>query len=250
MPNHELSVITYNVHKGFSGMNRRFVLPTMRSALAEAAADVIFLQEVQGEHYRHASRQPAWPKASHFEFLADTLWPHFAYGKNAIYDEGHHGNAILSRHPFESWENVPVSPYNRVTASRSMLHGTLRLPDCDTDLHVVCIHFGFIGRERRSQVRLLGERISEHVPRSAPLIVAGDFNDWTGRAVPLAELGLTEVFEDLNGMLARTFPAWAPMLPMDRIYVRGVEPLAARRLTGSPWSKLSDHTPLQAWFRI
>jgi len=29
-----------------------------------------------------------------------TMGPQHAYGRNAAYPEGHHGNAILSQHPF------------------------------------------------------------------------------------------------------------------------------------------------------
>ena len=249
MPVTELSVVTYNIHKGFSSLNGRFVLPRMRTALAESGADIVFLQEALGEHQRHATRHAGWPDDSQFEFIADSIWPHFAYGKNAIYDEGHHGNAILSRYPFESWENIPDFPYP-LQASRSLLHACLAVPGSDRRLHVVCVHFGFLGRERRSQVRLLTERIAEHVPADEPLIVAGDFNDWSGLAVSQSRLGLTEAFQTLNGNHARTFPAWAPMLPMDRIYCRGLVPVAAKRLTGAPWSMLSDHNPLQAWFRL
>jgi endonuclease/exonuclease/phosphatase family metal-dependent hydrolase len=245
----ELSVVTYNIHKGFSSLNRRFVLPKMRSALADSGADIVFLQEALGEHQRHASRHPGWPEDPQFEFIADTIWPHFAYGKNAIYDDGHHGNAILSRYPFDSWENITDFPYP-FQASRSLLHGSLVVPGAAQRLHVVCVHFGFLGRERRAQVRLLTERIAAHVPADEPLIVAGDFNDWSGRAVSQSRLGLTEAFRSLNGNHARTFPAWAPLLPMDRIYCRGLEPIAAERLKGSPWSMLSDHNPLQAWFRL
>jgi endonuclease/exonuclease/phosphatase family metal-dependent hydrolase len=249
MPTTSLSVITYNIHKGFSGLNRRYVLPGMRSALAECGADVVFLQEALGEHHKHALRHPEWPDDSQFEFIADNIWPHFAYGKNAIYDEGHHGNAILSRYPFDFWENIPTPTYP-VPASRSLLHGRIALPGAPQHIHVVCVHFGFLGRERRSQVRLLTERIAEHVPDEDPLIVAGDFNDWTGRAVSESRLGLSEVFQTLNGNHAKTFPAWAPVLPMDRIYCRGMTPVSAERLKGGPWAKLSDHTPLQAWFRL
>jgi endonuclease/exonuclease/phosphatase family metal-dependent hydrolase len=245
----EINVVTYNIHKGFSTLNRRFVLPRMRTALIGSGADIVFLQEAQGEHQRHALGNPGWPEDSQFEFIADSIWPHFAYGKNAIYDQGHHGNAILSRYPFERWENIRGSPY-RIQASRSLLHGCVVLPGTARRLHVVCVHFGFIGRERRYQVRLLTERIARHVAPDEPLIVAGDFNDWSGRAISQSRLRLTEAFHTLNGTLARTFPAWAPVLPMDRIYCRGLVAVAAERLHGLPWSMLSDHNPLQARFQL
>ena len=92
------------------------------------------------------------------------------------------------------------------------------------------------------------QRIERLVPPQAPLIVAGDFNDWRGRATPVLEreLGLHEVHRHLHGCHARTFPANRPLLCLDRIYVRGWVPRRAEALHGEPWSTLSDHAPLWA----
>ena len=43
-----LKVATYNIHKGFSPLNRRVVLHELRERLHELNADIVFLQEVQG----------------------------------------------------------------------------------------------------------------------------------------------------------------------------------------------------------
>jgi endonuclease/exonuclease/phosphatase family metal-dependent hydrolase len=254
----ELIVLTYNIHKGFSMGGRQFVLHRMRDALAATGADVVFLQEALGRHDHHAGRLHEWPDDPQFEFLADRIWPHQAYARNAIYDHGDHGNAILSRHPFAIWENIDVSPYP-FAASRSMLHGVIEVggTDCDDGgerrrVHVVCVHFGFFGAERRPQINRLCERIEAHVPHDEPLVIAGDFNDWSGRAERHfnTALGLGEVFRLLHGRHARTWPAVAPMLPMDRIYCRGLEPVSAQRLGHTPWHRLSDHTPLKARFAL
>ncbi|MGJ0515324.1 MAG: endonuclease/exonuclease/phosphatase family protein [Methylomicrobium sp.] len=245
-----LKVLTYNIHKGFGPGNRRFVLHQMKEALAEAGADLLFLQEMQGEHHLHAQEVENWPILSQFEFIAEGIWPFYIYGKNAVYKTGHHGNAILSRFPFVSWENINVSPFP--WASRSMLHGIIRMPATGREVHIVCIHFGLTSRERRAQLDRLSERIDQHVPHHAPLIVAGDFNDWLSQAERHFEqhLGLKEVFHYTHGNYARTFPCWMPILPMDRIYFRGLIPLGCERLAGSPWRKLSDHAPLAASFSL
>ena len=168
-----------------------------------------------------------------------------------MYDQGHHGNAILSRWPLETWENVLVSPWP-FAASRSFLHARIGLPHGAGVLHLVCIHFGFIAFERRPQVRRLCQHIEACVPHHEPLIVAGDFNDWFGRAERdfNGELGLTEAYRGLHGHYARTFPSWAPLFPMDRIYCRGLEIIGAERLGGAPWVALSDHAPLRARFAL
>jgi len=41
-----LTVLTLNVHKGFTPFNRRFILPELREAVRATGADLVFLQEV------------------------------------------------------------------------------------------------------------------------------------------------------------------------------------------------------------
>jgi endonuclease/exonuclease/phosphatase family metal-dependent hydrolase len=73
--------------------------------------------------------------------------------------------------------------------------------------------------------------------------VAGDFNDWKARlSEPLAqELSLREAGIEQLGRHARTFPTWLPMLPLDRVYVRGFNIHSHEVLNGQPWSRMSDH---------
>jgi endonuclease/exonuclease/phosphatase family metal-dependent hydrolase len=250
-----IKVLTYNIHKGFSAANLSFALHDIRSRIEETQADLVFLQEIQGLHLKRQDRVRDWPQASQFEYIAARLWPHHAYGKNAIYKSGHHGNAILSRYPFQSWENLNVSRYRR--ASRSILHGIVRMPPDGAPLHTLCIHFDFMGGDRRKQIQTLVARIDSHIPPDEPLIIAGDFNDWQGRirdGVGKA-LGLREVFVTLRGRPARTFPAWLPTLPLDRIYFRGLNAARCHRLKDRPDPRfadhrLSDHLALYAEFRL
>ena len=250
MTSSRIKVLTYNIHKGFSVANKQFVLYQIREELHATDADIVFLQEIQGQHKFRETKINKWPIDTQFEFLAGRIWPHYAYGKNAIYNSGHHGNAILSKYPFIKWENINVSFLRR--ASRSLLHGVINLPDVNENIHVICIHLDFVGFERRRQLKILDERIREHVPQDEPLILAGDFNDWYGRVDKqmASELELNEVFLLLHGRHAKTFPSWQPFFPVDRIYFRGVEPIDCMCLKHRPWHKLSDHLPLYAQFRF
>ena len=83
-PEVTLKVLTVNIHKGFSFFNRKFILHELREAVRSVAADVVFLQEVHGTHSHHSERLVNWPRAPHYEFLADSIWPTYAYGRNAI----------------------------------------------------------------------------------------------------------------------------------------------------------------------
>lgn len=238
-------VLTANIHMGFDMLQRRFVLPRLREAIRGLGADIVFLQEVQGHHRDRARRYRHWPDVPHYEYLADTLWPQFAYGRNAVYPHGHHGNALLSRLPIVRHANHDVSVAGH--ENRGLLHCELELPGHPVHLHAICVHLGLREAHRRSQVGLLGAVLREQVPADAPVVVAGDFNDWRGAAHrQVLDCGLAEVFEQRRGRLARSFPALLPVLPLDRIYVRGLQVHEATMPRGAPWTRLSDHLPLHA----
>src|SRR3954451_1655586 len=99
-----LNVVTYNIHKGLSQFNRRLVLHEIREQLNLLGSDVAFLQEVQGKHEKNSRRHVNWPDVSQHEFLSHE-GAHCVYGMNCVYTDGHHGNAVVSRHPIPVWEN-------------------------------------------------------------------------------------------------------------------------------------------------
>jgi len=236
-----LKVATYNIHKGLSQFNRRVVLHELRERLRDLDADIVFLQEVQGE--RLFSPHAADPNQPQHEFLANGIWPHHAYGMNAVYDGGHHGNAIVSRYPILRWDNQDVStnPLER----RGLLHCEIAVPGRAQPLHCVCVHFDLTKRGRGLQFNALAERIRRMVPQDVPLVIAGDFNDWNNHAARLLakELQMEEVFEAKGGKLAKSWPARLPLFRLDRIYVRG---LHIRHGEMHPWRKVSDHAALSA----
>lgn len=242
-----IRVLTVNTHKGFNWLNRRFILPELRDAVRTLSSDVVFLQEVLGTHERHGQLIDNWPDAPHYEFLADTMWPEFAYGRNAVYPDGHHGNALLSKFPILHYENLDVSISG--TEERGLLHAILDVPG-QADLHAICVHLGLRERHRRRQLRLLC-RLLDRLPPDDPVIVAGDFNDWRQRAGQrMGRCGLHEAFVEAYGSPAKSFPARWPLLCLDRIYVRNVTTHDPKTLYRRPWSHLSDHAPLAVEVRF
>jgi endonuclease/exonuclease/phosphatase family metal-dependent hydrolase len=241
-PVSRFTVLTVNTHKGFTALNRRFILPELREAVRSVSADVVFLQEVHGTHEHHPTRYSNWPQMPQYEFLADTLWPQFAYGRNAVYPAGDHGNALLSKFQIIRHDNLDVSISGH--ENRGILHCVLRLPGDGQEVHAICVHLGLRESHRNEQLKLLARRLAE-LPTEAPVIVAGDFNDWRQRADALLRpCGLREVFAELHGKPARSFPARLPALRLDRIYVRNLKASRPQVLASRPWSHLSDHAPL------
>lgn len=244
--NKTLRVATYNIHKGFSFFNRRMVIHELRERLRMLGADLVFLQEVLGEHQSRGRSHISWPGAPQYEFLADRMWGDFAYGRNAVYDSGDHGNAILSRFPITRWDNQDISAHR--FERRGLLHCEVDIPDWPRPLHGICVHLGLLARGRSRQLERLRQRIEKLVPADAPLIVAGDFNDWHWRNKATYELahplGMHEVFEFFAGVPARSFPSMLPVLRLDRIYVRGFAVSQAKVHHGPGWDRISDHAAL------
>jgi len=241
-----LSIATWNIHKGFSQFNRRMMVHELRERLRALDADIVFLQEVQGQHERHARNHSNWPLAPQHEFLAEGVWASHAYGRNMVYDHGHHGNAILARFPILASHNQDVTRLR--FEKRGLLHCTVDVPGLTLPLHCVCAHLSLFGRSRRHQINALADFIELNVPAQAPLVIAGDFNDWRGCACDLLtpRLGLVEVFACHGERPSRSFPAALPLFRLDRIYVRGLRTDACAVHHGPPWSLISDHAALSA----
>jgi endonuclease/exonuclease/phosphatase family metal-dependent hydrolase len=246
-----ITLATYNIHKGLSPLNRKLVIHEVRDRLHALDADIVLLQEVQGAHARLKAKFADWPEMSQHEHIADGRYHDIVYGVNAHHHHGHHGNAILSAFPVVNWTNRNVSHHR--FERRGHLMARIDVPGWPEPLTCVCVHLGLFQRSRTMQIDRLAEFLNDSAPGGAPLIVAGDFNDWRAKKSGVSQtlfdqLGLEEAFEATHGKPARTFPAVMPLLTLDRVYVRGLEVHQARRLhgdiEGSRWRGMSDHAGL------
>lgn len=235
-------VASWNVHKCTGGLDRRHDPARTAAVLAELGADVVLLQEVaqNGRWYGgHGTRQ--------VDVLGDALgMPHRSYFVNVRFGprRGEYGNAILSRTPIQTSENIDLTLPER--KARSVLHAELRLPTEGSHtrtLHVFNLHLGLGERERREQLRrFLAFRTLQGIQQRTPVLVAGDFNDvWgtLGKRV-LEPAGFVGPPRPM-----RTFPAWAPVRALDSLYVRGdVEVVRLERVRTPLTRAASDHLPL------
>lgn len=258
----KLRVATYNIHKGVTSLSARPRIHSLKRALRTLDAELVFLQEVRGQDELLAVRMdsPILTIAQH-EFLAGRLY-HSVYGMNREYDHGHHGNALMSRYRIMHSENLDVS--DNPLESRGILYCVIETNHAN--IHCYVVHLGLLGMSRRRQTRNLIKFVQSTAGADAPVIIAGDTNDWGNQLGEMLRkaLGVSEVFDDLEkeeGFLntlrrmtgratklnpARTFPAAKPFLRLDRIYVRGFEVESAEVLHGIRWSRLSDHAPIVA----
>ena len=237
----QLRLLTYNIHKGIGGVDRRYRPERVVEAIAHCAPDIVLLQEVddgvpRSRHHRQV------------DFLGDQLGlPHRAYQHNVALREGHYGNAILSRLPLHDVQHLELSVPLKKRRRALAAHCRLQVDGHTRTLLLLNVHLGLAGFERRIQVRrFLASDLLRHTHKSTAVIVAGDFNDLWGRLGRrlLEPAGFTSVARKV-----KTFPAFLPMRPLDRIYFRG-----GLRLDHSFAShtvvarQASDHLPLVAEF--
>jgi endonuclease/exonuclease/phosphatase family metal-dependent hydrolase len=238
-----LRLMTYNIHKGIGGVDRRYRLQRVIDTVEHYRPDVVFLQEVDdGVPRSRLDRQ--------VDTIGEALGIHHrTFQANVKLTQGHYGNAILSRFPMRHvWDidlTIPLKKRRRALVAKAHLH-------IDGHERVVVlsnVHLGLAGFERAIQLkRLLASDPLRNVRRDTPALIGGDFNDVWG------SLGkrflLPHGFASASGK-TRTFPAFRPVRSLDAIYYRGGLALESSFVGHTAIARqASDHLPLIADFKI
>lgn len=236
-------LLSYNIHKGIGGVDRKHNLGRIVETLNHYSPDIAVLQEVDDGVPRSRLERQA-------EVLAkETGLLHFVYQRNVTLKVGHYGNAILSRYPLHDTCEVDLSM--RLKKARGGLLASCQIPGRDRSHRVmlVNVHLGLSGIERRMQLRrLLKAECLAHVRRSTPLVIAGDYNDvWSS----LGWLVMRKEGFAAAGKRIRTFPAAMPLRALDRVFYRG-EIRALHAFAGHTETarRASDHLPLVVDFEL
>ncbi|MGP1516633.1 MAG: endonuclease/exonuclease/phosphatase family protein [Ottowia sp.] len=250
-----LRVVTYNIHKGVQGVwpAQRLEIHNLQQAIGSLQADVVCLQEVRKLN-RKAERQFAtWPRQCQADYLAPE-GHQCVYMTNAVTAHGEHGNALLTRWPVLRHQHQDISDHR--FEQRGLLHSVIDVQG--RQVHVIVVHLGLIGASRVRQIGQLQDFIEREVPRQAPLLVAGDFNDWGQTLTRL--LATSGLHSQGSAPDCRTFPARLPLTQLDHVYARGLRRIhqfvPQRGRTPQPavgwhnWPRLSDHLPLIAEFAL
>jgi endonuclease/exonuclease/phosphatase family metal-dependent hydrolase len=239
-PEPKLRVATYNVH-GCVGMDRRRSEARIAEVIAEIAADIVGLQELDLSRPRSGGADQAG-------LIAKQLgWHHYFHPAMRTGDE-HYGDAVLSRFPLtlrQACDLPGAAPFycreNRVAISMDV-EAPLGL------VHIINTHFGLGRKERLLQAQLLtsAEWIGA-TPTEVPLVLLGDLNSLPGsRPYRLLAQHLRDVRKLVQTRRAfRTYPTAFPWFAVDHIFIN--EALRPLRLEvhRSPLARIaSDHYPL------
>jgi endonuclease/exonuclease/phosphatase family metal-dependent hydrolase len=239
-----LRIATYNIHKGVQGIGpgRRLEIHNLGHAVEQLDADIVCLQEVRKLHRRQELYFKRWPELPQAEFLCPEGYQ-AVYQTNAHTRHGEHGNALLSRWQVVSQGHEDMSDHR--FEQRGLLHACVQLDS--RIVHVIVVHLGLIAGSRTRQVEQIGRFIAREVPPDAPLVVAGDFNDWGGKLrAPMKAMDLL----DCDWVRMPTYPSRLPMAQLDYVYARFMQPLGVLAPRGPIWGRMSDHLPLIAEFKL
>ncbi len=241
--NMRFRLVTYNIHKGIGGTDRRYRLERVIETLRHCEPDIALLQEVD----------EGVPRSKHdrqVELLSEALGLRYhAFQRNVQLKYGSYGNAILSRFPLVDVSDFDLTVRYKKRRRALLAHCRVHFGRHTRLMLVANIHLGLSGIERQIQLRrLLKDSMIARVSRQAPLVIGGDYNDVWGTLGNrmLRSEGLTSV----SGK-TRTFPAIMPLRPLDRIYYRNlVQPRHAFASRTRVARVASDHLPLIADMEI
>ena len=240
--NRSLRVLTWNIHKGIGGVDRRYDLLRTIEVIEQYAPDIALLQEVaQGMPKLHWHDQVA--------LLSEQLQLHAAFHAEHEFRQGGYGNLILSRWPVTATSHLDLTIGGRKRRGLMQAHLRVRLEQHQRTVVVHNLHLGLAGSERDQQLsRFIECHPFRGLHGNTPLIVGGDLNDLWGSLGPkhLTPVGLRRA-----GSLANTFPAAVPLRPLDGLFFRGDLELEHSEVGKSALARAaSDHRPIVADFTL
>jgi endonuclease/exonuclease/phosphatase family metal-dependent hydrolase len=225
-----LRIGSYNVHRCI-GTDGKCDVSRVADVIREMGCDTVGLQEVD-------SRPGARSDSRQLEFLATATGMQAVAGATIIRHGRDYGNALLTTRRILDVKRHDLS------FRRHEPRGALEV-DLDVAgacLRVFVMHLGLLPSERRYQMRKVLQ-ILRAMHMDQPVVVVGDINEWLPLGRPLRWL---------HGVLGtppsqRTFPVYAPMFALDRVWVRPRGSLLQFSVHRSKLSRrASDHYPVKA----
>lgn len=222
---------SYNIHKCV-GTDRRFDPPRIAAVIAEIGADVIALQEADRRFGDRAG-------------LLDLDALRAATGlvpvpvANDHLGHGWHGNLLLARQSqLRAVRQVTLpglEPRGALMADFDLTAGSVR---------VLGVHLGLLRHSRLLQVGSLLAHAADGT--DLPTVVMGDMNEWRRGEKRSALSGFGAGFGPV-GRGVPSFPAFFPMLALDRMLARPNHILGPIEVHATPLSRrASDHLPIKA----
>ncbi|MCE9605358.1 MAG: endonuclease/exonuclease/phosphatase family protein [Planctomycetia bacterium] len=236
-----MRLLTYNIHKGIGGRDRRYRLPRIIEVIEHENPDLILMQEVTHLFKRCGGDDQATLLSEHFRAV-DKM-----YQMNVNLKSGGYGNLLISRWPII--ERHQISLRLKQKKPRGAQIAVVDTPE--GPLKIVNLHLGLAEAERHWQVAHLLEHRLFQATANVPELIVGDYNDWrnTLAAGPMTRHGFQHITTPPSRF--RSFPAYFALGSLDKAFHRrGVVVNEARVVSSKAAKSASDHLPLVLDFHL
>lgn len=236
-----MRLMTYNIHKGIGGHDRRYSLRRVIEVIEHENPDLLLLQEVT--HLFHRCGGDDQTSLLCAQFLAvDSM-----YQQNVRLKTGGYGNLLISRWPIVERHSISLQLGKK--KNRGAQIAVIDTPE--GRLKLVNLHLGLAEKERHWQIgHLLGHHLFRGIV-GLPELIAGDFNDW--RNTLAARAFTPHGFAHVTGPPSkfRSFPAYFALGSLDKAFSRGdIRVKEARIVSSAAAKRASDHRPLVIDFHL
>lgn len=236
-----MRLLTYNIHKGIGGGDRRYKIDRIIRILDDQKPDLICLQEVDCNVSRtHFHDQP--------HLIGQALGMEYQlFQLNVPIRSGGYGNLILSRFPFLTEHQISLRlGWRKPRGAQIVVVDTPEGP-----LQLINWHLGLAEQERRWQTDHLLRHPNLHAGLGHPTLITGDFNDWRNTLGRLyfQHHNFHQVTDPTRHF--RSFPAWFTLAALDKVFRRGAVQVGECRVirdTHTRWA--SDHLPVICDFSL
>ena len=235
-----LRVMSWNIHKGIGGLDRRYDLDRIIAVLKYYDPDIVLLQEVaQGIHRLRGHNQA--------ELLTNALGLQATFYPEHQFKVGTYGNLILARWPIADSIHLDLTIGSRKQRGMIQAHVRAHIGKNQRTLVIHNMHLRLASRERGLQLdRVMSCPPFRCLHQSTPIIVGGDLNDLWGS---LGAKHLVPHGFERAGARANTFPSALPIRPLDSLFFRGGLRLVHHEVARSKLTRsCSDHLPIYADF--
>ncbi|RLT09359.1 MAG: endonuclease [Planctomycetota bacterium] len=235
-----MRLVSYNIHKGIGGTDRRYDLDRIVDVLVALEADFLCLQEVTIDLPRTSRHDQA-------DILAARFQPMFAtFQQNVHWKVGGYGNLVLSRWPLLEHHRISLQFGQKKPRGAQLV--VVETPS--GLLRVTNWHLGLSEGERHWQTHRLLSHPVFHSTAEHPTLMCGDFNDWRntlGHTLLLPK-GFTQATAPAGKF--RSFPAVMPVMSLDKVFhCEGITIESAHLVKTREARRASDHLPLVVDFR-
>ncbi len=236
-----MRLLSYNIHKGIGGRDRRYRLERIAEVIEHDNPDIVLLQEVTCDYGRCGGDDQVRLLAERLNAV-DRM-----YQQNVRYKVGCYGNAVLSRFPLEERHQISLRLKNK--KPRGAQIAVIATPE--GPLKIVNLHLGLSEAERHWQIAHLLAHPAYRGIEGLPEIVVGDYNDWRNTLVggPMKQHGLHLLTAPASKY--RSFPAMMPLGALDKAFCRGKLTVTEARIARHAAARVaSDHLPLVVDFHL